>query len=412
MRRPTFPLLPAWCATALGAAWLLIAAGPALAGSVFSVGGLGEPNLQEDARLRALGGAGVAEHGPSEFSNVNPASIAGAQHLALQATFLSSVRNTKSTLYGSQSAYDPSFPAIRLILKLPQKFVVGASYILGTNADNDIVRPESSGAVSSLKIEGNGGIQYARLSVAHALPKGFNAGVDYEFIGGSYSELWVRRFVNPNYNTALDTLKISWERLGRWRLGMTYVARGGWALGAEYETERTLPLTFRQTTPGSVTIETDRSLTIPAGYAAGFSAPIGARQRVVGQYQRTLWDPSSLESNLVSFQAEERYSIGFERKPRSFGSGVLSRMPLRLGYTYLRWPDLLPVAGASDISGGTSGVTEWAVSLGSGTYTADRGGTIDFTLEYGKRGDLDVLGASESFLRVSISIQVTDETWK
>jgi hypothetical protein len=399
-------------AIAVAALPLLGSASVARAGSVFAVGGLGEPTLQEDARIRALGGAGVAEQGPSEFSNINPASIAGSQHLALQATFLSSIRNTKSTRYGSQSAYDPSFPNIRLILKLPKRFVIGASYILGTNADFNIVRPESSGAASTLEIEGAGGIEYARLGLAHVLGKGLSAGVDYEMIGGNYSELWVRRFANPNYLTALDTLKITWDRLGRWRFGLTYAGSGGWSLGAEYETQRTLPLTFRQTTPGTVTLETGRSLTIPSGYAAGFSAPLGGRQRVVGQYQRILWDPSSLESDLVSFRWEERYSVGFERRAPARSANVLGRMPIRMGYTYLRWPDLLPVAGASDISGGTAGVTEWAVSLGSGTYTADHGGRLDFALEYGKRGNLDTLGASESFLRLSISIQVTDETWK
>ena len=68
---------------------LLALAPPAAhANSVYSSGGLGEPSLEENARLRALGGAGAAEHGESEFSLVNPASIAGAQHLVLEATLL------------------------------------------------------------------------------------------------------------------------------------------------------------------------------------------------------------------------------------------------------------------------------------------------------------------------------------
>src|SRR6058998_3294173 len=39
---------------------LSLAAGPAGANSILSIGGLGEPQLEEPARLRALGGAGAA----------------------------------------------------------------------------------------------------------------------------------------------------------------------------------------------------------------------------------------------------------------------------------------------------------------------------------------------------------------
>ena len=48
----------------------------ARATSVYSVGGLGEPQLDEGARVRAMGGAGVAEFGVDLFSQVNPASSA------------------------------------------------------------------------------------------------------------------------------------------------------------------------------------------------------------------------------------------------------------------------------------------------------------------------------------------------
>jgi hypothetical protein len=421
MRRPrrahplTAPLLAlAAPLLALAAFFLaLAAAAPARADSVFAVGGLGEPSLPEGARIRALGGAGVAEHGANSYSFVNPASIALAQHLALQATLLSTIRSTKSLNYGDQDAYDSAFPSIRLVIRLPGSFVLGASYVLGTNADFVVVRSESAGVVSQLGIEGGGGIQLARASLARRLGRGFNAGVDFEIVGGGYNELWVRQFVNPNYFTARDTLQVSWDRLGRWRLGLNYVAPAGWALGGVYETARSLPLTFKQTTQGAATYETGRSLDIPSGYTLGFAAPIGGRNRVVGQYQRINWERSSLQSDLVDFHPQERYSIGFERGvPRIPGPSALDRLPIRLGYTYLRWPDLLPVAGASDISGGTAAVTEWAVSIGTGANSPDKGGAFDVSIEGGKRGNFDSLGASESFLRIAISLQVTDESWK
>jgi len=73
---------------------------------------------------------------------------------------------------------------------------------------------------------------------------------------------------------------------------------------------------------------------------------------------------------------------------------------------------LLPRAGAADVSGGVAPVDEWAVSIGSGLLTPDRGGSFDFSLEGGRRGNQDELGARETFLRLALSLRVSDETWK
>jgi hypothetical protein len=88
------------------------------------------------------------------------------------------------------------------------------------------------------------------------------------------------------------------------------------------------------------------------------------------------------------------------------------RLPLRAGASVLRWPDLLPRAGAPDISGGTAGVKEVSFSLGTGIRSQDRGGSIDLALEAGSRGNKDELGLSEKFLRFAVSLQVSDDTWK
>ena len=119
-----------------------------------------------------------------------------------------------------------------------------------------------------------------------------------------------------------------------------------------------------------------------------------------------------IQSDLVTFRALERYSIGWERLPANEGRPGLNRVPLRLGFTLLRWPDLLPVAGASDIQGGVAAVEEWTASIGSGLRTKDGGGAIDVSLEGGQRGDKDRLGAMETFFRLGLSLRVSDETWR
>jgi hypothetical protein len=68
--------------------------------------------------------------------------------------------------------------------------------------------------------------------------------------------------------------------------------------------------------------------------------------------------------------------------------------------------------GQPTIAGGTAGVNEWVVSLGTGFVTQDKGGGIDLSLEAGSRGSKDELGVNERFLRAAVTLQVSDDTWR
>ena len=391
---------------------LAVAAPSARANSVFSSAGLGEPSLEENARLRALGGAGAAEHGPSNFSLVNPASVAEAEHLVLEATLLQTRREVTTLHYGDETGNESSFPSVRLVFRLPNGLVLGGSYLIGTNGEFQVTRPESTGAASVLRVDGRGGINYLRVTAAAKLFRNLRAGVDYEVVGGSFHEEWVRAFADPNLATNRDTLDVSWDRLGRWRFGVQWVK--SWiSLGGSYETGRRLPLTERQEAAGT-SVSTGNSLGLPEGIALGFELKPRERTRFVGQYRRQNYGESTIESDLVTFRPLERYSIGWERLPKNEGrAGLgLQRIPLRLGFTVLRWPELLPIAGASDIGGGVAAVEEWAASIGTGLRTKDGGGAIDLSFEGGKRGDQDTLGAMETFFRLGLSLRVSDETWR
>jgi len=281
---------------------------------------------------------------------------------------------------------------------------------VGTDGQFQVDRSETTGTTSRLRIEGTGGINFARVTLARKVTKEIRAGVDFDVVSGSYREEWRRDFSGPTLAQARDTLETDWDRLGRWRLGLQY-ARERFALGAAYETARRLPLTYRQRTTGSEVKTTNHTLKVPDGYVAGFSVTLGGRRRVVGQDRRQNWNDESLKSDLVDFRALERYSIGFERAAATMG-GRFDKLPLRVGATFLKWPDLLPRAGAVDVFGGVAPVDEWAVSIGSGLLTQDGGGSFDFSLEGGRRGNQDELGARETFFRLALSARISDETWK
>ena len=399
-------------AVALAASLLFLVGVETRANSVYSVGGLGEPSLEEGARLRALGGAGVAEHGERTHSFVNPASIAETRHLLIEGTILPSYRRIESVNFGTETGRETGVPSLRALVRLPADLVIAGSYLVGTNAHFDLRRDENAGTPSTVRIEGRGGLDLIRVSLARKATPGLRLGLDYEVIVGSFREEWSRDFADTALATARDTLETTYERQGRWRLGAQY-SLGRVSFGGVYETSRRLPLTVTQRTAGTLVRREGESITIPSGFAAGFSASISERYRVVGQYRRANWSRESLASELVDFRALERYSFGIERDRSSeAGGGLLRRLPIRVGATLLRWPDLLPVSGASSIAGGTADITEVAFSIGTGLESRDKGGAIDLSLEAGSRGSKDDFGAKEKFLRFALSLQVSDDTWK
>jgi hypothetical protein len=394
------------------AAVLLLAGAPARANSVYSVGGLGEPYLEEGARLRALGGAGVAEHGVRSFSLVNPASIAEAEHLILEGTILPTYRRVDTASYGEETARETTIPSVRALVRIPGGLVLSGAYLVGTNAHFELLRDENAGTPSALRIEGRGGIDLIRVSAARRILPSLQLGLDYEVIAGSFREEWTRDFSDSALATTRDTLETSYERHGRWRIGAQLI-RGRWSAGGVYETARRLPLTITQRTAGAVVRREGESIRIPSGFVLGASAPLSERLRMVGQYRRANWDRESLASDLVDFRALQRFSVGIERaRSVEDGGGLLRRIPLRLGASLLRWPELFPVAGVDDASDGVAGVTEWSVSLGTGIQSQDKGGAVDLSLEAGSRGSRDDLGARERFVRFAVSLQVSDDTWK
>ena len=384
----------------------------ARAHSVFSVGGLGEPQLEEPARLRALGGAGVAERGPRAFSMVNPASLADADHLLIEGTVLSALRRIDAAGYPSETGTEATIPSLRAVVALPGRIVLGGAYLAATNAQFRVDRQDTSGPFSQIRVEGSGGINFARVSLSRRLTPSIALGVDCDFVLGGYREEWARTPVDSTLATARDTVELEYRRRARWRVG-ALATRGGFSLGAVFETERGLPLRVAQSTAGASSSRDLGDLTLPAGFVIGASAPVTARDRVVAQYRRASWSRSSLASDLVDFRALERWSLGFERRtPEEEGGGGLGRLPIRVGGYYLRWPDRLPSAGAADLSGGIAEVNEWALTLGTGIRSKDKGGAVDLSLEAGSRGSVADLGARERFVRLGISLQVSDDTWK
>src|SRR5512147_2758629 len=98
---------------------LILASGAARANSVFSIGGLGEPQNPEPARLRALGGAGVAERGPREFSLVNPATLADVERVVFEGTVLPQWRRISAATEPTETANETTFPSLRAVIALP-----------------------------------------------------------------------------------------------------------------------------------------------------------------------------------------------------------------------------------------------------------------------------------------------------
>src|SRR5258706_6582210 len=254
---------------------------------MFSVGGLGEPQLEEAARLRALGGAGVAEHGPRDISLVNPASVADVDRLLLQATVIPSLRRVTAT-NATENVNETTFASARALIALPGRIVLGGSYVAGTDAEFTVRRQETQGVVSNLQVDGTGGMNFLRVTLARRIIPALRLGADWEVIAGNYRETWVRTFADSGLTTSRDTVLVKYPKKGRFRIGAQLV-KGEWTLGGVFETSQSLPIETSRSTPGAVALATGPRLILPTGFAVGASAPLAERLRAVAQYRRANW---------------------------------------------------------------------------------------------------------------------------
>lgn len=374
----------------LGLAALLLA-GPADASAQagLSLVGLGRPVEPTDARVRALGGAGVVTHGRN-LSLWNPAALTRVPSAGVLLGVATEDRGVEGDL-AQGDVRGTRFPVGQLVYPIAERWVVGGGF--GAFLDQDwLVSFQDSVLLAEDTVpftedrSSSGGVSHLRGSVAWIASGLLQIGLALDLYAGDVTRAVSRRFDDLDAGFATYRDRARWEYRGwGWTGGLVLVPDPDLLLGAvvswaddlkatrdSIPERTTFPMPMRVDLGGSWRLTNDATWFWRAGFAS--------------------W---SRAADALPGGAEDTWSVGSGLELALFRTET-STYAVRGGYRRRALPFT---------NGGEQG-SEFAWTLGVGGRFADGLVTLDGALEFGRRGDLDSLRVRESFRRFSFSLAV------
>jgi hypothetical protein len=398
MKRSILSPIPA--KAALGPALLFMVsialAGPARAGSEFSIGGLGTWVWPSDARGKGMGGVSIAVQDKRNLSLVNPAAAAYVEEPTLTLSMTAETRHTDdgTSTFKKRTA---DFPLLRGVIFPPGGFRLSAALHQWNHTSFDLEegRPDSVYG-SQMKVEGSGGFTALWLGGAMRPAPWLALGVAADFPFGSYRETWTRDYPESLFVDTSDRVKGSPGSTPSWTFG-AIVSLGRSSLGGYIRPGRDLSITDEVTSTSGHTTRSKRTLGLPLEAGGGAAVEILSGLRAGFDYAFSDWSSFTVDgASPPGFRDVTRIGVGLEwvRDPRPRARWI-RRVPLRIGYD--RQPMPFRDSEGNDID-------ERFVTLGAGLPFSKDNGMVDAAVEIGRRGDLSRNDLRESLVRVTVAV--------
>lgn len=375
---------------------LLVVPG-AQAGSIFSVNSPpGEFVYPADARLRALGGGGLALTQEISGSLVNPALLGGLKLAAVTISF------RPEALYVSDAVEKNVLTSVRLhnfALFLPLGKGLGLSLDLRQQSDfNFQIYQETSflDKAYTKSITGSGGTNLVSLSLARIFGSSLYLGLRWGYLFGQTTKSWAGVFDDPNYRSTSTIWKVesTGAQLGG---GIALQLDRRFSVGAIFTTAHDVEQKEERSSSFSSTVIETRTLEYP--FTLGLGLAFRPNSKLITEFDVMATKWSDLKVNgepMPDFIDVIRVSAGCEFVPRPEQSAsYISRIPLRLGYSLEPW-HLKTAVGKK--------IYAHFLTMGIGLPFGRRGGRLDATLELGLRGDASTVGAEEKIVRGTLSL--------
>ncbi|MFC1682829.1 hypothetical protein ACFL0G_01295 [Candidatus Zixiibacteriota bacterium] len=375
---------------------LLLSVPAAQAGSIFTASSLGEMVHPADARLRAMGGTGLALTQGLSGSLLNPALMGGLKLAAV--TFTA----RPEALYARDDQDNNVLTTMRienfaLYLPLGKQFAMSLDF--RQRSDFNFKAYEETllyGEPYTKTITHTGGTSLVSLNFARSFGTSLYAGFRVGYVFGSMKQVLKGNFEDTDYLDAQLSSNIE-------NTGSQY--SGGLAAKLGDKLSAGLIYTFahdikrKDTTYSSFspTVALERTYRYPSVYGLGLS--YRPSPKLLGQLDVifTKWSDFQIDGQTSArYQDVVRIATGFEfRAIKEGSSSYLRVIPLRFGYAFEPW--YRKTAEGAEITG-------HFLTLGIGLPFGHRGAHLDASLELGIRGDVSSVGAEEKVVRGTLSI--------
>jgi hypothetical protein len=366
------------------------------AGSIFSAYGQGEMILGGDARLRGMGGTGLALTEGSSGSLINPALLGGLKVAGITLTA------RPEALYVEDEINNNVLTSARVLnfaLCLPMGKGLALSIDLRQLSD---VRFKAYQKITLFEepytkaISLSGGLSMVSVNLAQSLGPNLAVGIRGGHIFGRTSESRSGHFENQDFRDS----KISFHRNHsgtQFSAGIALKASERLSAGAFITPAYDVRQEETRSSSFTTTINEERTLSFPIRYGIGIAGRWGSGWSGQLDIIITQWEDFSIDGQSVpDYRNVARVALGGQYRARQGSErSYLRQIPLRFGYALEPWYQKTP--DGSSIAG-------HFFTLGLGLPFSRGGAVLDAALELGWRGDVASAGAKETIVRGYISV--------
>jgi hypothetical protein len=351
--------------------------------------GLGRRVQAVDARARGMGGAGVALHG-GNLSAINPATAARFGTAGIWASYMPE-RRTVEGEFANGTVTTEDVPVVRLVWPWGGRWAVGVS--AGTYLDQDwgvqfrdTLRLSDQDVAFDETRTSDGGVTQIRLDFAGIATERLSLGASFLFYTGQS-----RRKVQRNFDPEANFQSYDYTRAVDYR---------GWGLafGAEWEPIPEVLVGGAFSWGADMRVADDTTgegfnIPLPIAFNLGTSWQLTPELLLAMAFGWEGW--SKVADELPSASAVNIWGIGGGVE-YALAVGENNRWLVRGGLH----ADKMPF----EVQGGA--VWERGFSVGAGAVLAAGRARLDFTAEFGGRGDKSVNDVEESYRRFSFGAAV------
>jgi hypothetical protein len=383
----------------LSTAFVLLAYTCAQAGSSYSRYGYGLLYLRDGVKAVAMGGTGIAISDSVTIFYLNPAALASVRTTHIQVGGL--YDRATMTLDGNSAVFH-EVNVNGLGILIPLKRGSAMAFGLQPYSQVNYELSESSlvdGKEAEQSLSGDGGLDVFYLALASTIGQ-VKFGVTADFYFGLISETWRVNFSSGDLSYTQDQTATNFRGFGV-HAGLHVNMKNwqwGWAAGTPVNLSGETRIDTRYDTDDNPKPAESK---LPFWYGWGAAYQPSVRWLFSAELRGQQWggvsSPSMLDAKRI-----DSYVLGFgvEFTPSRDRLNVGKGLHYRAGANYGR----LPYKEASDTT-----IPEWNVTAGFGVPFNRGASSVDFAVEWGKRGSSENL-IQENILRFSMSINGS-ERW-
>ncbi|TKG97087.1 hypothetical protein EYV94_01270 [Puteibacter caeruleilacunae] len=375
--------------------------------SPYSRFGIGELENVTGGRYNAMGGVSIGMRSDIYLNLNNPASLTAISResfatdvgVNLEYTDLSSKGQSNQQVDGNLGWFQFAFPVTSKLyagFSLQPKSSVGYK-ILATKLI------EGTQTQYGVSYEGTGGLTQAAFALGYKFSDKFSAGGKFSYIWGNVAEtqreapplgqsFTIDIFEDTNYRGGYLDLGLQYDAKFSENTQMTFGTTAGISTPMKTRSDFVIRRNYGTGTSAPIDEDFDRAdnMRLPLELGAGFSLKHKLKYIWAFDYKWADWKNADLNGSDKNFQVNQSFRAGFEYVPKmdilQYRNVMRYRVGLRYDTGYLKVKN--------------DEVADIAMSLGVAVPVRKEKSTLNFSLEFGQRGNNSLI--RERYMKLNV----------